>query len=149
MIASSLDTLGPWAWIVVGIVLAALELLAPGVFFLWLGLAAILTGILDLIFDLSWQASALVFAVFAAAAVGLGRWLTRRADEAEPDQPFLNRRGEALVGLTVPLDQAIVGGEGRIRVGDSVWRVTGPDLPAGAAVRVARMEGATLVVEGV
>ena len=54
-----------------------------------------------------------------------------------------------LVGRSFRLDQPIVSGEGQVRVDDSVWRVVGPDLPAGSAVRVARLDGATLVVERV
>ena len=60
---------------------------------------------------------------------------------------MLNRRGEALIGRIFQLDRPIVSGEGRIRVDDSVWRVVGPDLAMGAAVRVVRIEGASLIVE--
>jgi inner membrane protein len=59
----------------------------------------------------------------------------------------LNQRGEALIGRRFTLEAPLAGGEGRIRVDDSSWRVTGPDLPRGAAVRVVRVDGATLVVE--
>ncbi|MDJ1158320.1 NfeD family protein [Chelatococcus sp. SYSU_G07232] len=147
MITWLLHEHGPWMWIVLGLALMGLELLAPGVFFLWLGLAAVVTGVLDALLDLSWQASALLFAVLAAASVGLGRILTRRRGEEGADQPFLNRRGAALVGETFTLDAPIEKGEGRLRVGDSVWRIVGPDCPAGATVRVLRIDGATLVVE--
>lgn len=139
--------LGPWTWIVAGLVLAALELLAPGVFFIWLGLAAIVTGIADWVFAPSWQVSSLLFAALAIAAVLAGRLLIR-GDRAQEPGDGLNRRGEALVGRVFQLDAPIVSGEGRLRLDDSFWRITGPDLPAGARVRVARIEGATLVVEG-
>ena len=88
-----------------------------------------------------------MFAALALAAVLTGRFLSRRPGESGTDQPWLNRRGAALVGRTFALDQPITGGEGRVRVDDSVWRVIGPDLPAGSRVRVSRIEGATLVVE--
>ena len=149
MIASALDTLGPWAWIILGVALMGLELLAPGVFFLWLGLAALLTGLIDWGFGLSWQASALSFAVLSVVAVLAGRAITRRPDEEDEAASNLNRRAHALVGQTFTLEAPIVDGSGRIRVGDSSWRVTGPSAPAGASVRVVRVEGATLVVETV
>ncbi|MDF3063618.1 MAG: NfeD family protein [Microvirga sp.] len=149
MIASALDTLGPWAWIILGLALMGLELLAPGVFFLWLGLAALLTGLIDWGFGLSWQASALSFAVLSVVAVLAGRAITRRPDEEDEAASNLNRRAHALVGQTFTLEAPIVDGSGRIRVGDSSWRVTGPSAPAGASVRVVRVEGATLVVETV
>jgi membrane protein implicated in regulation of membrane protease activity len=149
MIASALDTLGPWAWIILGLALMGLELLAPGVFFLWLGLAALLTGLIDWGFGLSWQASALSFAVLSVVAVLAGRAITRRPDEEDEAASNLNRRAHALVGQTFTLEAPIVDGSGRIRVGDSSWRVTGPSAPAGASVRVVRVEGATLVAETV
>jgi membrane protein implicated in regulation of membrane protease activity len=146
MIASWIAGLGPWAWIILGLLLMGLELLAPGIFFLWLGLAAIITGGADAAIGLSWQASTLVFAVLSVAAVLLARFLSRPALRNE-DPSGLNRRGEALVGRAFVLENPIAGGEGRIRIDDSSWRVTGPDTPAGARVRVIRVEGATLVVE--
>jgi inner membrane protein len=149
MISSALDSLGPWAWIILGLALMGLELLAPGVFFLWLGLAALLTGVLDGAFALSWQTSALCFAVLSVALVLAGRKLTRRRDEEDQGPAGLNRRGHALVGRVFTLEAPIVDGSGRIRVDDSSWRVTGPSAPAGASVRVVQVDGATLVVETV
>src|SRR5215207_4713250 len=141
------DMLGPWTWVVAGVVLIGLEMLAPGVFLIWLGFAAVVTGIVQWAFDLSWQGQALVFALLAAGAVALGRVLTRHRDEEDPTRPALNRRGHALVGRTFVLDSPIAAGSGRIRVDDSFWRVTGPDTPVGASIRVVRVDGTTLVVE--
>jgi hypothetical protein len=141
------DMLGPWTWVVAGVVLIGLEMLAPGVFLIWLGLAAVLTGIVQWAFELAWQGQALVFAVLAAAAVALGRVLTRNRDEEDPTRPALNRRGHTLVGRTFVLDSPITEGAGRVRVDDSFWRITGPDAPIGASVRVLRVDGTTLVVE--
>jgi membrane protein implicated in regulation of membrane protease activity len=139
--------LGPWTWIVLGLVLMGLELLAPGVFFLWLGFAAVATGLLDWAFGLSWQAAALTFAVLSVGSVLIGRALTRHPDEEDDGHAALNRRGHALIGRVFTLETPIVDGAGRIRVDDSSWRVVGPAAPAGASVRVVRVEGATLVVE--
>ena len=145
MIASWIAELGAWAWIILGIVLIGLELAAPGIFLLWLGLAAVATGLVDGAIGLSWQASTLVFAVLSVASVLVGRAVSRPAVHREA--ATLNRRGEALVGRVFALEAPLAGGEGRIRVDDSSWRVTGPELPAGASVRVVCVEGATLVVE--
>jgi membrane protein implicated in regulation of membrane protease activity len=139
--------LGPWTWVVLGIALMGLELAAPGVFFVWLGLAAVLTGVLDWAFGLSWQAALLCFAVLAVIAVLAGRALTRHREEEDKGPAALNRRGHSLVGKVFTLDAPIHEGSGRIRVDDSSWRVIGPDAPAGASVRVVRLDGATLVVE--
>jgi inner membrane protein len=147
MIASLFESFGPWHWIVGGIILGALELIAPGVFLIWLGFAAVVTGIAMAAFGFSWQVSAIVYAVLAVASVVAGRSLVRSHGNQSGEQPFLNRRGDALVGRTFTLDVPILKGEGKVKVGDSFWRVTGPDMVAGAKVRVTAVEGSTLVVE--
>lgn len=139
--------LGPWGWVILGLVLIGGEVLAPGIFLLWLGLAALLTGAVVGLVDLGWQTAALVFAGLSLVAVFTGRLLTRRKDE-EPDAATgLNDRGRRLIGRVFRLEATMTGGEGRIRVDDSSWRVTGPELLAGSEVRVVRVDGATLVVE--
>ncbi|MBF9197687.1 NfeD family protein [Microvirga terrestris] len=147
MIQDAFISLGAWAWIILGVILVGVELLAPGAFFLWLGLAAIATGLIDAVLDLSWQAAALLFALLCVAAVILGRAVTRSKTQDEPQAETLNRRGQSLVGRVFTLETPIKDGEGRIRVDDSSWRVTGADRFAGAKVRVVRIEGSTLVVD--
>ncbi len=138
---------GGWSWVILGLVLIGGELLAPGVFLIWLGLAALLTGLVVGLLGIGWQGAMLVFAVFAIACVIGGRLLTRRRGE-EPDAATgLNDRGRQLIGKVFRLEATMTGGEGRIRVGDSSWRVIGPELLAGSEVKVVRVEGATLVVE--
>jgi membrane protein implicated in regulation of membrane protease activity len=146
MIRDAFISLGAWSWIILGLVLIGVEMLAPGIFFLWLGLAAIVTGLLDAVLDLSWQTASLIFALLAVAAVLLGRFVTR-SNAPEPQAAQLNQRGQALVGRVFTLEAPIKDGEGRIRVDDSSWRVTGADRFAGAKVRVVRVEGTTLVVD--
>lgn len=147
MIRDAIVSLGAWSWIILGLLLIGIELLAPGIFFLWLGLAALATGLLDAALDLSWQAAALVFALLAVAAVITGRFVTRPKSLPEQGEPYLNQRGQALVGRVFTLETPIKDGEGRIRVDDSSWRVTGADRLKGARVRVVRVEGSTLVVD--
>ena len=43
--------------------------------------------------------------------------------------------------------EAIDGGSGRVKVGDSVWTANGPDTPAGARVRIIGISGTKLKVE--
>lgn len=138
---------GGWSWVVLGLVLIGGEMLAPGAFLVWLGLAALVTGVVVGATGMAWQGAALVFAALCVVSVLAGRMLTRRKGD-EPDAATgLNDRGRQLVGKVFRLESTMVGGEGRIRVGDSSWRITGPELLAGAEVRVVRVDGATLVVE--
>jgi hypothetical protein len=76
MIGSIADGLGFWVWIILGLALVTAEAVAPGIFLIWFGLAAILTGLADAGFGLSWQAAVLVFAGLSVAAVLLGRAVT-------------------------------------------------------------------------
>jgi membrane protein implicated in regulation of membrane protease activity len=139
-------SLGTWNWLIFGFVLMALELLAPGVFMFWLGLAALLVGLLSFAFTPSWQTQLLMFAVFAVAAVPLWRRMARSSHSASQSNPFLNKRTDALVGRVFTLEKPIIDGSGTVRIDDTIWRVAGPDAPAGSRVRVVHADGASLTV---
>lgn len=122
-------------WAGVALLLIAAEALLPGVFLLWLGFAAAAMFLILLVVDLPlvWQALAFVVLGF----VSIGVYIQYFRDREKPsDHPTLNRRGEQLVGQVFLLDQAIVDGRGRVKVGDAFWPVEGPDLPVGTRVRV-------------
>jgi inner membrane protein len=141
-------SLGFWDWFIAGGLLLVLEVLSPGVFMLWLGLAAILVGAISIFVDWTWQAQFIAFAVFSVAAIPLWRRLSMRVGTAT-DQPFLNRRAEALVGRVLTLERPIVDGSGTIPIDDTVWRITGANVPAGSRVKIVRVEGTALHVESV
>ncbi len=139
-------SLGVWDWFIAGVLLLILEILAPGVFMLWLGLAALLVGALSIVVDWTWQSQFIAFAAFSIAAIPLWRRLARKV-EPPTDQPFLNRRAEALVGRVFTLEKPIIDGVGTVGIDDSVWRIVGPDIPAGSRIKVIRVEGTALHVE--
>lgn len=139
-------SLGGWGWIIFGLVLMILEAIAPGVFLVWFGGAAIATGAVALLFDLSLSGQLLAFAILAAASLAFG-WKYGNYAIGESDRPNLNIRGQQYVGRVFELDDAIINGRGRMKVGDTTWRVQGPDLSAGQNVRVTGTKGATLIVE--
>ena len=139
-------TLGTWNWLIFGVILMVLELGAPGVFLFWLGLAALLTGLISFVYTPSWQIQILMFAVFATAAVPVWRRLWRLSAGVSADNPFLNKRADALVGRVFTLEKPIVDGTGTVRIDDTVWRVAGPDAPAGSRVKIVQANGASLTV---
>ena len=105
-----------------------------------------LVGLITFAIDWSWQAQCVAFAVFTLASVPLWRRFSRKIEP--PNQaPFLNRRTEALVGRSFTLETPIVDGVGTVRIDDTIWRVNGPDSPAGSRVKVIRADGANLAVE--
>ncbi|NUS37824.1 MAG: NfeD family protein [Lysobacter sp.] len=135
-----------FAWAAIALVLFALEALAPGAFMLWLGFAAavVFVGVL-LVPGIPLLAQAGAFVVLGFVSIQVYRsWFRRR--EPVSDQPMLNRRAEQLVGRVVSLDRAIVNGRGRVQIADAFWDVSGPELPAGAAVRIVAVHGMTLEV---
>lgn len=146
MIVDFLEQLGVWNWFLLGIVLLCIELVAPGTFMLWFGVAALAVGVLSLLVDWSWQLQVVAFGVLAILSVGLSRQLMR-SRHAKSDTPFLNQRAEAIVGRGFVLDEPIVNGRGRLSVDDTIWRVEGPDLPAGTPVTVLGASGSLLRVE--
>jgi membrane protein implicated in regulation of membrane protease activity len=141
-------SLGVWNWLILGALFLALELFAPGAFMLWLGIAALAVGLVSFVIDWSWQAQLVAFAVTSLALVPVYRHFAPKV-ERPTDSPLLNRRSESYVGRVFTLESPIVDGVGRVRIDDTVWRVTGPDRAAGSRVRVVRAEGAHLFVEAV
>jgi len=139
-------SLGVWNWLILGAIFLALELFAPGAFMLWLGLAALAVGLVSFVIDWSWQAQLVAFAVISLALVPVWRHFAPKV-ERPTDSPLLNRRAESYVGRIFTLDNPIVDGVGRVRIDDTIWRVTGPDSAAGSRVRIVRAEGANLFVE--
>ena len=139
-------SLGTWDWFILAALLFLLEVLAPGMFMLWLGLAAIIMGIVASTIALSWQVQLIGFAVLALVLVPAWRHFATKV-EKPAESPFLNRRAEGYVGRVFTLDKPIVDGTGAVRIDDTIWRVSGPDCPAGSRVRVAGTDGANLLVE--
>jgi len=137
---------GAWAWVVGGLVLLALELALPGGVFIWLGSAAVVTGLVSLVYPMDW---AIEFAFFAVLAlVAIFAWLRFfRPRIRATDNPFLNQRASRFVGQEMVLEEPIVAGFGRVALGDTVWRISGPDLAAGSRIRIVGADGAVLKVE--
>jgi inner membrane protein len=143
-----LITLGAWNWLILGAVFLTLELAAPCAFMLWLGLAALAVGLISFAVDWSWQAQLFAFAVLSLALIPVWRRYAPKV-ERPSEAPLLNRRAESYIGRTFTLENPIVDGIGRVRIDDTIWRVSGPDSPAGSQVRIVRAQGPNLFVERV
>lgn len=150
MILSFIKDVGPWAWWILGIVLLVAEIAVPGNILVWVGVAGLVTGLLsNLFWETSWwvwQVQWLTFAALSALSLWLGRrWLNRSRNQS--DEPTLNQRGASLIGRTADLIDPIHNGRGRVKIGDTIWMVKGPDLPAGSRVRIVASDGSDLRVE--
>lgn len=134
-------------WAAAALLLIAAETLAPGAFMLWMGFAAAAVFLLVLLLpDVPVLAQVAAFVVLSFVSIQIYRkWF--RDTGRQSDRPLLNRRAEQNIGVVAPLDQAIAGGRGRIRIGDAFWVVEGPELPAGTTVRVVAVDGMVLKVQ--
>lgn len=138
--------LGYWNWVIAAFALAMVEMIVPGVHFLWFGLAAVIVAILTALTGFSWEWQFISFGVLAVATVFIVTRLTS-SDKNASDTPDLNERSRQYIGRTLLIEQAIVDGRGRVRVGDTLWAAEGPDLPAGTAVKVIDSKDTVLIVE--
>ncbi|MEM6665277.1 MAG: NfeD family protein [Pseudomonadota bacterium] len=148
VILTWIGALGGWSWAVLGAVLLGLELLIPGIFLFWFGLAALALAVQIALIPVPWQAQIVLFLVYSGLLILLARRLDRKDKNANnTDAPDLNARNKALVGRVATLAAPIKDGFGEVRLDDTIWRVKGPDTPAGRQVRVSDFSGALLTVE--
>jgi len=135
------------AWAAIALLLFAAEALALGAFMLWMGFAAVAVFVAVLAvpgIPLLAQVAAFVVLSFVSIQV-YRKWFRGRARES--DRPTLNRRAFQHIGRVVALEQPIVAGRGRVKIGDAFWIVEGPDLPVPTPVRVVATDGVILQVE--
>lgn len=135
-----------WHWWILAAVLAAVETFVPGAVAIWFAASALVVGSLLLLAPLAWQLQLVLFGALGVAAIAAYRAWARRNPQSS-EQPNLNQRGAQYIGQVLTLVEPIDQGFGKVRVGDTVWKVRGPDLPAGTHVRVVGVDGAVLVVE--
>ncbi|AFJ01804.1 Putative activity regulator of membrane protease YbbK [Methylophaga frappieri] len=136
-----------WHWWILAVILITAEILLPGFMAIWLAIAAFLTGLVMLLLpQLTWEWQLLVFAVWSVLSiVGWRYYYARRP--IKTDEPLLNKRGEGYVGRVITLAQPIIDGEGKVRLDDSTWKVTGPDCPAGTKIRIVALNNVVFTVE--
>jgi membrane protein implicated in regulation of membrane protease activity len=136
-----------WLWLIGGVVLLIAEIIAPGFFLVFIGAAAIVTGILALLLGVP---VALQMAIFAVLAFLAARFGGRRAYASRYDysaDPLLNDRAARLLGKIVVVTQAVNSHGGRVRVGDSEWSARGTAAAVGDRVRIVDIDGNCLKVE--
>ena len=135
-----------WVWLTLGLVLAGLEMLIPGVYLIWLAIAAFITGAITMLIDISLPIQVIDFVFLSLiAAFSARRFLGERGIPS--GDPLMNRRGARLVGQIATVSETIEAGSGRIHYGDSDWIARGPDAALGTRVRITGSDGAVLLVE--
>lgn len=143
-----LSGLGPWNWLIFALILYALEAIVPGVNLVWFGTAALVVGMLVFATGITWPWQLVIFAAISICTAFAVRKFARSRTHVS-DVPDLNVRGHQYIGREFVVAEAIKGGRGRIRVGDTLWQAEGEDVPAGTRVRVKSVNDAVLMVEPV
>ncbi len=135
-----------WLWLIGGVLLLILEVIAPGFFLVFIGAAAMATGLFAILFGLGTAAQLALFALYSVIAVMVGRRFYSVRGPHSVD-PLLNDRSARLVGRSVVAVTAVDEHGGRVRVGDSEWSARGGPAGAGDRVRITGVEGNCLIVE--
>ena len=142
-----LDGIDPgWLWAIGGVLLLIAEVIAPGFFLVFVGVAAIATGLFTILFDLGLASQLGLFAIYSIVAVMAGRRWYAQPDGPSAD-PLLNDRAARLIGRSVEVVTAVDEHSGRVRVGDSEWSARGGPAAPGERVRIASVDGNCLIVE--
>ncbi|MCU7835099.1 MAG: NfeD family protein [gamma proteobacterium symbiont of Taylorina sp.] len=142
MIESIYTQMEFWHWLTIAVVFIILEILSPGVFFLWLGLASAGVGIvMSFLPQLSWQSQFFLLACFSISSIILWRLFRKYFPPQEAEVSHLNRRAEQYLGRSFTLVEPIVNGTGKIKVDDSTWRVKGEEAPLGTQVKIIGVDG--------
>lgn len=135
-----------WHWFAFALLLVIAETLGAAGFLIALGMAAAITGVIVWLFVISWQWQLVYFSLLSIFfAVAWWRFLKQRSI-LMPSPTLINRPIDAMVGRTANLVVGIENGRGKIRINDAHWFVTGPELPAGAKVKIVAVEEGTLLV---
>jgi membrane protein implicated in regulation of membrane protease activity len=141
------DNIEPgWIWAIAGVIILIAEVIAPGFFLLFIGAAAIATGLFTLLFDLSLAPQLVLFALYSALAVMLGKRFYAQPDTAE-QQLGLNDPSRRMIGKSVLVVDPVDEHGGRVRVGDGEWTARGGPAAVGERVIVVAVDGNCLTVE--
>lgn len=137
-----------WFWFILTLVLFGLEMVVPGVIFMWLAFAAIVVGGIVLIDPtMGWEIQFIIFSVLGVISVFSGRTYLRRNPIVSEDEE-LNDRGARYVGNQYTIERAMQNGEGKVRIGDTLWLVRGDfEADVGSKVKVTGSDGVVLLVE--
>lgn len=142
-----IDNIEPgWIWAIAGVLLLIAEIIAPGFFLVFVGAAAIATGLFTLLFDLGTAPQLALFAIYAVLAVMIGKRWYAEPNDGDQRHP-INEPAKRLVGKTVTAVSDIDDHAGRVRVGDGEWNARGGPAAAGERVTVTAVDGNCLIVE--
>jgi len=132
-----------WQWLIAGLALMALEIMLPGVFLLWFGIAAIITSVVAFFAPdaVTWQVA--VFAVCSVVSIFIFSKYVKKAS-TDDGNGNLNRRAERYIGKKCEYR------DGKVQIADGWWLASSDDeLKDGDKVEVVGVDGSVLKVKKV
>ena len=140
-----------WAWLIAGTLLMMVEVFVPGVFVVWLGLAAVLTGItLSIFSDITVSYQLLTFSILSVICVFIGWYVYGKVLVKSSNREYsdLNNGAQSFVGKEYSVLEDSTNGRSRVKIGDTVWLVESKDeLKEGDAVIIESVDGIVLHVK--
>lgn len=137
----------PWVWAVAAVVIAMMELAAPGTYLIWIACAAAITSAATFVTGWSLSAQLTTFIVSSLGTCVVGYYVYRSFGDSPRERVAVNRRDLDLVGAAGFAAETFTNGQGKARIGDTIWLAESADeIPAGAPVTVTSVRGTTLVV---
>lgn len=136
----------PWIWAIGALAAAVLEIVAPGAYLIWIALGAAITALACFAFDLALTTQLVIFIVASSAACLIGYFVYQKLITPRAGNLPLNQRELEMIGAQGIVFEAIVNGQGKVSLGDSVWIAEGADMPVGTAVIVTALRGTVVVV---
>ncbi|MBR1777701.1 MAG: NfeD family protein [Alphaproteobacteria bacterium] len=138
-----------WWWLSAAAVLMVLEIITPGIFFMWIGIGAFITGVISALIPSAAPAFlGFVFAILSVISVFVGKKVMSKKTNTEENG--LNNRAAQYIGRTYQVYEPITDGRGKISVGDTLWLASAKtNIAANTAVKVIGVNGTMLEVEPV
>ncbi|MDI1346265.1 MAG: NfeD family protein [Pseudolabrys sp.] len=138
--------MNPWLWAIGAVIAAVLEIVVPGAYLIWIAAGAAITALACFAFALALTTQLIVFIVASSVACVAGYFVYQRLITPAAGAAALNQRGLEMIGAHGVIFEAVVNGQGKVSLGDSVWIAEGPDMPAGSAVVVTGLRGTIVIV---
>ena len=123
-------------WFILGIFLVSAELLIPGVYVIWFGVAALVMGAITFLIPmgLAWQIA--LFGILSLISTVIGVKVYRKEGQVVKSGVLNTVRGSEYVGLRFKTETPIANGIGRLNIGDSNWTIMGDDCEIGTEIEI-------------
>ena len=138
--------MNPWILAIGSVVVAVAELQCPGYYLIWIAAGGAIAALASFAVDRASTSQISVFSVSCSLSCIWGYFVYQRMIRSSEGNPPLNQRNLEMVGAKGVVTQALENGQGKVKLGDSVWLAEGPNLKTGTPVIVKEVRGTIVLV---